>query len=117
MHTFRKLPKHSPRAKIAASRKGSTSAKYPVCLDLDDYKPLPQGILSTKVSVLLRHACRLQVIVRKEETVLTSTGRFRATLVKRSRTPSRSRRRASRLAARSTLLPTALLWSIQLSPS
>src|ERR1700687_2695553 len=67
MHTFRKLPKHSPRAKIAALRKGSTSAKYSVCLDLDDYKPLRRGILSTKVSVLLGRSCGLQVIVRKEE--------------------------------------------------
>src|SRR6266403_5574579 len=34
MHTFRKLPKASPRAKIAAARRGSTLAKCPVCLDL-----------------------------------------------------------------------------------
>src|ERR1035437_1424869 len=56
MHTFRKLPKHSPRAKIAAARKGSTFAKCPVCLDLDDYKPAGRGILSTKVTVPLRIA-------------------------------------------------------------
>jgi hypothetical protein len=43
-------------------------------LDLDDYKAPPQGILSTKVSVLLRHAFRLQVIVNKEETPLGTTG-------------------------------------------
>ena len=34
MHTFRKLPKASPKAKIAAARRGSTLAKCPVCLDL-----------------------------------------------------------------------------------
>src|SRR5665811_1141658 len=56
MHTFRKLPKHSPRAKIATARKGSTFAKCPVCLDLDDYKPDGRGILSTKVTVPLRIA-------------------------------------------------------------
>src|SRR5882672_1242615 len=34
MHTFRKLPKASPRAKIVTARRGSTLAKCPVCLDL-----------------------------------------------------------------------------------
>src|SRR5712671_6654243 len=34
MHTFRKLPKASPRAKIVAAKRGSTLAKCPVCLDL-----------------------------------------------------------------------------------
>src|SRR6267378_5313109 len=34
MQTFRKLPKASPRKKIATARRGSTLAKCPVCLDL-----------------------------------------------------------------------------------
>ena len=34
MHTFRKLPKASPRAKVVTAKKGSTLAKCPVCLDL-----------------------------------------------------------------------------------
>jgi hypothetical protein len=38
MHTFRKLPKHSPKANIATARMGSTfsiiAAKCSVCLDL-----------------------------------------------------------------------------------
>jgi len=32
-----------------------------------------RGILSTKVTVLLRHSCRLQVIVSKEETPARAT--------------------------------------------
>src|SRR5438045_4468239 len=47
MHTFRKLPKASPRAKIAAAKRGSTLAKCPVCLDL--------AIICRVGTLLLRH--------------------------------------------------------------
>src|SRR5260370_7170325 len=70
MHMCRKLPKPSARAKIAAARKGSTFAKCPVCLDLDDYKPVRAGSLSRKVTVPLRTAtgCRKESQSNKELT-------------------------------------------------
>ena len=53
MHTFRKLPQHSPRAKLAALRIVSKSAKCPCYQGLHDYRRFLGSLLSTKVTVLM----------------------------------------------------------------
>ena len=66
MHTFRKLPKASPRAKITAARRGSTLAKCPVCLDLAIIFLVGTGLLryegdgtSGRVEVIVNKAGKL----------------------------------------------------------